>query len=203
MSVNSESVGSLEKLIIGPMFSGKTTELKRMIRRHIVAQHKCLTIRYNKDQRYHDKCIVTHDMEVLNVGQSITCGKLSDIKELIINEYDVIAIDEGQFFEDIYEQVHKFVIKYGKIVIISSLDGWHDMEPCINVLRLIPLSNKTVKLSAICSFCKSKNGSCSFKYTDATATTTNTTINVSDSKIDVGGSEKYKAACLKCYYKNK
>lgn len=187
-------MGSLEKLIVGPMFSGKTTELKRMIRRHIVAQRKCLTVRFSNDKRYHNEFIVTHDLEVLNTGQSITCQKLSDIPETLLCEQDVIAIDEGQFFEDIYEQVHRFVLDLGKIVIISSLDGWHDMEPCHNVLRLIPLSYKTVKLSSICSFCNSKNGSCTFKFVDNSVS--------SSSKVDVGGSEKYKAACLKCYKSN-
>lgn len=55
------------QLILGPMFSGKSTELLRRIRRYTVAKRKCAVIKYNKDSRYHDKNMSTHDLYEITI----------------------------------------------------------------------------------------------------------------------------------------
>ncbi len=189
-----QEIGCLEKIILGPMFSGKSTMLKRMIRRHNAAKRTCLTIRKDYDTRYHPSFIVTHDMEALDMysskmGCSVSCKSLSSIQNDVLHPYDVIAIDEGQFFDDIFDNVNRFVFDCGKIVIVASLDGWHDLKPCTEVLRLIPIAKSSEKLTSICSFCLSEDGSCTFRMQ-------------SGPEIVVGGAELYKAACLNCHRAN-
>jgi len=83
--------GSIE-VIFGPMFSGKTTELLRRIKRHTIAGRRCLVVKYVKDTRYsRDKCC-THDMQR---SDAISAALLAEIED--VDDYDVIGIDEGQF----------------------------------------------------------------------------------------------------------
>ncbi len=75
------------------MFSGKTTELIRRLKRYTFAQYRCLIIRYLNDNRYSDQCIATHD------GQTLSATSCTNLYETIglMDRYDVVGIDEGQF----------------------------------------------------------------------------------------------------------
>lgn len=89
------------QLILGPMFSGKTSELIRRIKRYETANHKCMVIKYAKDVRYDDgdeqaaNSISTHDRNKLNATMKAT--ELSEQVEQLAVAYSVIGIDEGQF----------------------------------------------------------------------------------------------------------
>ena len=85
------------QLIIGPMFSGKSTELLRRLKRCQIAVLRCLLIKYEKDDRYSEDLFSTHDGQQL---KAIKCHKLNSI-EGACSEFDVIAIDEGQFVSDL------------------------------------------------------------------------------------------------------
>ena len=84
------------ELIIGCMFSGKTTELLRRYNRYKIGGKKCLLIKHSSDNRYSDSFISTHD-KILKEALSISCLEKVDN---LINNYDVIFIDEIQFFKD-------------------------------------------------------------------------------------------------------
>lgn len=90
------------------MFSGKTTELIRRLKRYTFAMYRCLIIRYEKDNRYSEDCIASHDGQLLS---ATSCSNLYDVSHLVDN-FDVIGIDEGQFvslFNDIfYEKSSKY-----------------------------------------------------------------------------------------------
>ena len=81
------------QLIIGPMFSGKSTELLRRLRRCQFAMLRCLMIKYANDDRYDSDMFSTHDGTKVKAAK---CQKLEQI-EAVTAEYDVIGIDEGQF----------------------------------------------------------------------------------------------------------
>ena len=86
--------GSID-MIIGPMFSGKTTELLRRVRRNLAASKKCILIKYKGDIRYgQDSALSTHD----KVNMTAKSAELLTEIENAAWHYDVIAIDEGQFF---------------------------------------------------------------------------------------------------------
>ena len=81
------------------MFSGKSTELIRRLKRYQIARYECLIIKYSKDTRYDEKNIATHDRQTLKASMC-AADKLSDLRKKAM-EYDVIGIDEGQFVSSI------------------------------------------------------------------------------------------------------
>ena len=97
--------GRLE-LIIGNMFSGKSTELIRRINREKSINKKIIVINYSEDNRYSSNSIATHDQTKVNC---LKLKKLSEFDPQFINQYDSFFIDEGQFFPDLYIFVKNLV----------------------------------------------------------------------------------------------
>ena len=137
---------------LGCMFSGKSSEIIKECRRHLVIKQKVLGINYSQDKRYTDEdYIVNHNLE------KIICVKvnnLSDISDQNILDNDFIFIDEGQFFSDLLECVLKWVDVYKKTVCVFGLDGDFKRQPFGDMLKLIPHCDNVIKLKALCSFCK-------------------------------------------------
>lgn len=149
--------GYLE-LFIGPMWSGKTSELVKKYKRFKHCDIPILTINYIDDNRYTPDMITTHDnisipcvrAKSLSTISNITINKVSPIFE----KANVILINEGQFFDDILEWVTCAVETHKKHVYICGLDGDFKRKPFGNFLNLIPLSDKVTKLTSCCKNCK-------------------------------------------------
>ncbi|ABQ43541.1 thymidine kinase [Tanapox virus] len=172
------------QIILGPMFSGKSTELIRILKRYQIARYTCFVIKYSKDTRY-GKGLVTHDN---NSIPAIPVNSLSEINCDKIKA-DVIGIDEGQFFPDIVEFCERMA-NDGKIVIVAALDGTFLREPFGNILKLIPCAEYVSKLTAVCMNCFN-SASFSKRIGD-------------EQEIEViGGKDKYQSVCRKCYFKLK
>jgi len=181
--------GRLE-LIIGNMFSGKSTELIRRINREKSINKKILVINYISDNRYSTNSIATHDnAKVL----SLKLEKLSDISIDMINNFDSFFIDEGQFFSDLYKVVTSLVDIYDKHVVISGLDGDFTRSTFGQIISLIPICDKIDKLTAYCNTCKDGTPAPFTKKCKG---------NNSDAVIDIGGIEKYIPVCRKHYLSN-
>jgi len=176
------SGGSIQ-LIYGPMFSGKSSELLRRIRRNTVAKRRCLVIKYSKDNRYSTDNLATHDRVQWT---AMPCEKLVEAQEYA-EDYDVIGIDEGQFFPDVVEFSENMANK-GKLVIIAALDGTFQRKPFGAVLELVPLAEHITKLTAVCMMCQS-DASFSMRLSHETA------VEV------IGGADKYIAVCRSCFHK--
>ena len=172
------------QLIIGPMFSGKTTELIRRLKRYKVAKYECLIIKYALDVRYEEvDSLTTHDRQTLSAVSTV---ELMPLKTDAQN-YDVIGIDEGQFFPDIADFAEEMA-NSGKTVIIAGLNGTYKRRGFNNILKLVPLSEDIIKLSAICMNCLKEEAS----YTKRIVKETDLEM--------IGGLEKYKAMCRKCFF---
>lgn len=169
------------QLIIGPMFSGKSTELMRRLKRCQIAVFRCLLIKYEKDDRYSSDMFSTHDGQKL---KAIKCSHLNSI-QAACEQYDVIAIDEGQFFPDIVEFAENNA-NAGRTVIISALDGTFQRKPFPQIMELIPLSETVQKLSAVCMNCRSDAA-----FSRRLGTETKVEI--------IGGKDKYMSVCRSCY----
>ncbi|ETV87581.1 hypothetical protein H257_01107 [Aphanomyces astaci] len=170
------------QLIIGPMFSGKSTELIRRMRRYQHAQLKCMVVKSKIDDRYtNDSLVSTHDRQMMKANP---LTRLEDMGDEFM-KYDVIGIDEGQFFTDL----HSFcddAANRGKIVIVAALDGTFERKPFQHVCDLIPRAESVTKLSAVCAICGS----------DAAFTRRL----VSSTAVElVGGSESYQPVCRNCF----
>jgi len=179
----SRSEGGQIQLILGPMFSGKSTELMRRIKRYQVATRKCLAVKYAKDKRYSDCDLAAHD------GQTIAAIQAEELQTLlnVADDFDVIGIDEGQFFPDVVEFADELANR-GKTVVIAALDGDFKRKNFNRILELVPLAEHVVKLNAVCMVCA---GDAAF------------TKRISkDDRIEViGGSEMYMATCRECHAK--
>ena len=101
------------------MFSGKTTELIRQCRKHVKAGKRVLKVKFVADKRFGDDItIVTHGGVK---SSAIAVSKLQDLGDKFM-DYDVIGVDEGQFFVDVLEFAEK-ASNANKIVIVSSLQA--------------------------------------------------------------------------------
>jgi thymidine kinase len=178
---------SLE-LIIGNMFSGKSSELIRRVNREKSINRKILIINYISDNRYGTNSVATHDNLKVNC---LKLEKLNNITENMIQQYDSFFIDEGQFFTDLYEVVIKLVDKYNKHVVVSGLDGDSNRTLFGDIVRLIPMCDTVDKLKAYC--CKCSNGTLA-PFTKKTAK------NKSNQVIDIGGIDKYEPVCRHHYF---
>ena len=170
--------------IFGPMFSGKTSELMRRIKRHRLAQKECLVINFSGDQRYStEPAITSHDQISI---PALKVSRLSQISESVLEGKEVIGIDEGQFFEDILEKSEEWA-NQGKIVIVAALDCTFQMKPFKKITNLLALSETVDKLSSVCLDC------------GRDAAFTKRTIQ-EDSIELIGGIEIYKPVCRSCYW---
>lgn len=170
------------EIILGPMFSGKSTEMLRRIRRYKQAGQKCGVVKYDKDTRYSIEDFATHDG---STHPAIPCSNnLSSVRERV-SQYSVIGIDEGQFFTDIVSFVID-MLSLGKIVIIAALDGDYKQESFGSVLQLIPKCDSVVKLNAVCTLCQ-KDASFTCRKTQE------------DTLEVIGGDDKYMALCRQCW----
>lgn len=170
------------QLILGPMFSGKTTELFRRVKRYTIAEKSCLVVKYHRDTRYSADAASTHDKQTY---EAVSAEKLWDVS-YSLSDYDVIGIDEGQFFPDLLEFC-EFAANEGKIVIVAALDGTFQRKAFGPVLDLVPLAESVTKLTAVCMVC----------FQDAHFTKR---IG-SETEIEViGGADKYIAVCRKCFH---
>lgn len=173
------------QVIFGPMFSGKTTELMRRIKRYQFANHTCLVIKYANDSRYDKENLSTHDRITLSAETAYELTPILARQDL--DQFSVIGIDEGQFFPDTVEFAEKMA-NMGKIVIVAALDASYQRLAFGNILQLVPLAESVIKLNAVCMKCFSENAS----FTQRKGCETETVI--------IGGKEKYLSVCRQCYF---
>lgn len=180
---------SLE-LIIGCMFSGKSTELIRRIRRFQSIGKSVCVLNHNNDTRTEDK-VETH------YGDGIHSLKYTNLMNFVNtiqdnDTYDVICIDEAQFFGDLLVGVKVLVDVQRYHVIIAGLSGDYRRNNFGDIHKLIPLADDIQLCKAYCGICK-----------DVNVMATNTKrIAGGKELVEVGASDKYVAVCRNCYFKN-
>jgi thymidine kinase len=141
------SIGELH-LIIGCMYSGKSTELLRIINNYRILEEPVLAISHSMDTRYGSNGIISHD------NKSYPCTHvrlLNDIPD--ISHHKIIIIEEAQFFTDLIVFV-KNALEHNKIIYVAGLDGDYKQKEFGDILKLIPLCDSIKKLSALCMICK-------------------------------------------------
>lgn len=174
-------------LIIGPMFSGKTTELIRLVDRKRIAGKKCLIIKHMIDTRFNtDNNVQTHSQisyEACDIKyfRVLTTVDIDYFKQ----NYHVVAIEEGHFFTNLCTYCN--MMANNKIdVIVSALDSSFKQELFKNVGELIAYAETVVKLTAVCMRCKQDDGSFTIRNNGSTL------------DILVGGADIYESVCREC-----
>ena len=177
---------SLE-LILGPMFAGKTSALQSIIRRHEALGINCAVYKPVSDTRYGgDFYIYSHDQTKV-AAMPVKYLTQQQLYEPY-TESKLIIVEEGQFFEDLYEFVVKAVERDGKHVVVGGLDGDCFRKPFGQILQLIPLADRVTKLNSLCKVCADGTvGLFTFRKTK------------SKEIVEVGGPEAYMPLCRKHY----
>lgn len=180
--------GSIE-LICGSMFSGKSEELIRRIRRAKYGKLNTVVFKPAIDNRYSEEAIMTHNGNSIK-AYSVT--SLSDLVEKLSPEIDVVGIDEVQFFEKEIVDLVSQLADLGFRVILAGLDTNFRGEPFGFMPELMALSESVTKLNAICPKC------------GADASRTQRLIDqkpahYDDPIIKIGASESYEPRCRKCH----
>ncbi len=142
--------GYLE-VIAGPMFSGKTEELIRQVRRAAIARKKFQVFKHAIDTRYgKDKKLFSH--AGLTFKSHVVSSPKAILKQLNAKT-EIVAIDEAQWFGPDLVPVIEVLLKKGKKVLVAGLALTYDREPFAPIPTLMSMADKVTKLSAICSVC--------------------------------------------------
>ena len=181
----SKSHGWIE-VICGSMFSGKTEELIRRVKRAQIANQEILLIKPKVDERYHKKNVVSHQGKSL---KAISVKKASEIIT-IWKEEKVVAIDEAQFFDNGIINVCNELSKEGVRIIIAGLDMDFKGMPFGPMPELLSIAEYVTKVHAICMSC---GNLAQFSHRKIK----------SDEQVLIGAVEEYKPLCRLCYNKNK
>ncbi len=174
------------EVITGPMFSGKSEELIRRLKRAQIARRRVTCFKPDLDVRYHRTAIASHSAQTLDALPVANMEELKAILMPMIDAVEVIGIDEAQFFDPSLIGFSGEMVHLGKRVIIAGLDTTFSGEPFAPMPELLAISDEVVKLSAVCMQC------------GAPAIHTQR-LGSSQSLVLVGAAGVYEARCRACF----
>ncbi len=175
------SLGWIE-VICGSMFSGKTEELIRRLKRAKIAQLRVEIFKPTADTRYHDEDIVSHNQ---NSIRSTPVNSASEIL-LLAGDSDVVGLDEVQFFDDSIVEVANLLANQGKRVVIAGLDMDFKGIPFGPMPKLMAIAEYVTKVHAVCVQC------------GAVANYSHRIVDKEETVL-LGESESYQARCRACF----
>jgi thymidine kinase len=171
------------EVIAGSMFSGKSEELIRRLRRARIARQKVQVFKPEIDARYANDAIVSHS-EMRHESSNVRTA--AEIRATVESDTEVVGIDEGQFFDnDLIGVVNELAGK-GVRVIIAGLDQDYTGKPWEPIPQLLAVAEYITKTHAICMKC------------GQTANYTQRTFE-SEERVAVGGGDMYEARCRGCF----
>jgi thymidine kinase len=181
-NISGERRGFIE-VICGSMFSGKTEELIRRLKRVKIANLNVEIFKPKMDIRFHELEIISHDENAI-VSTPIDN---SQTILLLAQHADVIGIDEAQFFDDQLPEVCDQLALKGIRVIVAGLDMDYSGKPFGQMPNLLAKADYVTKLHAICVRC---GNMANFSYRKST----------DNSQVVLGEKDLYEPRCRKCYY---
>lgn len=171
------------EVICGSMFSGKTEELIRRLRRAMIARQKVAIFKPKIDTRYSTTEIVSHDRQKI---KSIVVETPQEILEKAL-EAQVVGIDEAQFFDDSLVDICQKLANMGKRVIVAGLDQDYRGKPFEPIPQLLAVAEYITKTHAICVVCGNPANH-TYRKTKQ------------KDKVVVGASDIYEARCRNCFH---
>jgi len=147
-----QDVGRME-VITGPMFSGKSEELIRRLKRARIARQRVVCFKPDIDLRYHRTAIASHSAQT---HDAVTVANVAELRRALyqlLPEVEVIGIDEAQFLEPTIVQLAGELVHMGKRVLIAGLDTTFTGDPFGPIPALMAMSDEVTKLSAVCMVC--------------------------------------------------
>ncbi len=171
------------EVIAGSMFSGKSEELIRRLRRAKIARQKVQVFKPEIDARFSNDHIVSHS-EMRHESTNVRTAQ--DIRRGVHPETEVVGIDEGQFFDNELIAVANDLARQGVRVIIAGLDQDYTGKPWEPMPQLLAVAEYITKTHAICMKCGQPAN-----YTQRTFE--------SEERVAVGGAGMYEARCRTCF----
>jgi thymidine kinase len=171
------------EVICGSMFSGKSEELIRRLRRAKIARQTVIAFKPRIDDRYDDEDIVSHDERRI---ESIRVSSAREILDYVDPDTQVVGIDEGQFLGDELPEVCEELANSGVRVIVAGLDQDYTGRPFEPMPALLAIAEYITKTLAVCMKCG--------KPANRTQR-----IIPSRERVVVGASEAYEARCRHCF----
>jgi thymidine kinase len=180
--VRQPSQGWIE-VIVGSMFSGKSEELIRRLRRAQIARQKVQIFKPVVDRRYSDDHIVSHsEMRI----ESCAVPSSRDLLDAVAADTEVVGIDEGQFFDQELPMICDTLANQGKRVIVAGLDQDYLGKPFEPMPQLLAIAEFITKTHAICMVCGNP------------ANHTQRLV-ASGDRVLVGAQGLYEARCRRCF----
>lgn len=170
------------EVICGSMFSGKTEELIRRLKRARIAQQKVEIFKPKIDNRYDEVNVVSHDANFIHSTPVESSSRIL----LLANDVEVIGIDEAQFFDEELPQVCESLANRGIRVIVAGLDMDYLGKPFGPLPHLMATAEYVTKVHAICMKCGNL------------ANHSHRTV-ANDSRILVGEQDSYMPLCRTCF----
>jgi len=174
------------KLILGPMFSGKSTKLLELIRKYKIINYKVMILKHSIDKRYSDADeIVSHNKDtepcicISNLFNVFTDERFYDQ----YNDSKVIFIEEGQFFIDLYDFAKK-ALADNKTIFVVGLNGDSNQMNFGDIHKLLPLCDDIELLKACCKICM-----------DETPALFSKRLIQNEGQVCVGGGDEYIPVC--------
>lgn len=170
------------EVVCGPMFSGKTEELIRRMRRAQIAKQRVAIFKPKVDNRYSETDIVSHNKNKL------PSFMVEDPTEILEHSYDahVVGIDEAQFFDERLLSIARKMAHGGKRVILAGLDKDYMAKPFGSMPQLIIEADDVTKILAICMKC---GAPANFSQR----------LTKKDGQVLVGETDHYEARCRRCF----
>lgn len=171
------------EVIAGSMFSGKSEELIRRLRRAKIARQKVQVFKPEIDSRFSESHIVSHS-EMRHESSNVHTA--AEIRALVQPETEVVGIDEAQFFDNELIAVANELAGRGMRVIVAGLDTDYTAKPWEPMPQLLAIAEYITKTHAICMKCGQ-----AANYTQRTVK--------SEERVAVGGADMYEARCRACF----
>lgn len=174
------------EVITGPMFSGKSEELIRRLKRAQIAKRRVVCFKPDLDIRYHRNAIASHSAQTLDALPVTNVEELKAVLLPMLEAVEVVGIDEAQFFDPSLVALANHLVRTGHRVILAGLDTTFTGEPFAPIPELMAIADEVTKLSAVCMQC------------GAPAVHTQR-LGSSQSLVLVGAAGVYEARCRACF----
>lgn len=194
-----ERAGAIE-VICGPMFSGKTEELIRRLRRAQIARQRVLVYKPAIDDRYHDTEVVSHSAQRIPSQPVQNVAEMQDHLERV-GVPDVLGIDEAQFFDLDLTDLAETLADRGVRVVIAGLDLDYLAKPFGPIPPLLAIAESITKQSAVCMVCGDP-ASRSQRVSRQLGLFAGDGPSVGRDTVLVGATDSYEARCRRCFVRD-
>lgn len=174
------------EVITGPMFSGKSEELIRRLKRAQIAKRRVACFKPDLDVRYHRNAISSHSAQTLDALTVASVEELKSVLMPMIDVIEVVGIDEAQFLDGSVVSLANELVRLGRRVILAGLDTTFTGEPFAPIPDLMAIADEVIKLSAVCMRC-------------GAAAVHTQRLGSNQSLVLVGAAGVYEARCRACF----